>query len=374
VGLAWPLMVWLTPSADRPWISGTSDNSIWSLIFGYNGLGRLTGQQGAPGGGGFGGGGGGGGPFGGSTGALRLLNEALGGQAGWLLGFALVAGVGLVVLTRLRRDDARTGWLIAVGGAWLTIAVAFSKATGIFHPYYVSELAPFTAALVGGGIATIMRGDLPARVIGPAAIVGGIVTELIVLGKNPGQLGWVPAVLIVLGGMAAVAIAMGPSLTREARWVAVATAMGVLLLAPGAWAFETLGHATSGTFPAGGPASASFGGGGGGPGGRGFAGPVFLRGAGPGLACVVAHFERLSPAPEIYGALAAHVRAGGEIVPVPFPEHGVEALARLVAWKAELLASAEPVAPLYRLHVLEAATLEVTSHRPLYDPECAACR
>ncbi|HEX3279083.1 MAG TPA: glycosyltransferase family 39 protein, partial [Thermoleophilaceae bacterium] len=273
VGLAWPLMVWLTPSADRPWISGTSDNSIWSLIFGYNGLGRLTGQQGAPGGGGgFGGGGGGGGPFGGSTGALRLLNEALGGQAGWLLGFALVAGVGLVVLTRLRRDDARTGWLIAVGGAWLTIAVAFSRATGIFHPYYVSELAPFTAALVGGGIATIMRGDLPARVIGPAAIVGGIVTELIVLGKNPGQLGWVPAVLIVVGGMAAVAIAMGPSLAREARWVAVATAMGVLLLAPGAWAFQTLGHATSGTFPAGGPASASFGGGGAGPGGRGFAG------------------------------------------------------------------------------------------------------
>ena len=111
-----------------------------------------------------------------------------------------------------------------------------------------------------------------------------------------------------------------------------------------------------------------------GPGGRGFAGPVFVRGAGPCLACVVAQFERLSPAPEIYGALAAHARAGGEILPVPFPEHGVELLARLVAWKAELLALVEPVAPLYRLHVVEALTLEVTSHRPLYDPECRACR
>jgi hypothetical protein len=40
-------------------------------------------------------------------------------------------------------------------------------------------------------------------------------------------------------------------------------------MAPGAWAFQTLGHATSGTFPAGGPASAGFGGPGG---GRGFAG------------------------------------------------------------------------------------------------------
>jgi 4-amino-4-deoxy-L-arabinose transferase-like glycosyltransferase len=278
VGLAWPVLVWLTPASNRPWISGTADNSIWSLIFGYNGLGRLTGQQGAPGGGGGlgGGGGGGGGPFGGSTGALRLLNEALGGQAGWLLGFALVAGIGLAVLTRLRRTDARTGWLIAVGGAWLTIAVAFSKATGIFHPYYVSELAPFTAALVGAGIAVLLRGGVPARVIGPAAIVGGIVTELIVLGKNPGQLTWVPLLLIVVGGVAAVAIAMGPALAREARWLAVAAAMGVLLLAPGAWAFDTLGHATSGTFPAGGPASASFGGGGG-PGGR-----AFARGAGGG--------------------------------------------------------------------------------------------
>ena len=48
VGGAWPLLVALTPAADGPWISGTSDNSIWSLIFGYNGLGRLDGQAGGP--------------------------------------------------------------------------------------------------------------------------------------------------------------------------------------------------------------------------------------------------------------------------------------------------------------------------------------
>ena len=50
VGLAWPVLVWLTPAADRPWISGTSDNSIWSLILNYNGTGRLDGQAGGPGG------------------------------------------------------------------------------------------------------------------------------------------------------------------------------------------------------------------------------------------------------------------------------------------------------------------------------------
>ena len=98
VGGAWPLLVALTPAADRPWISGTADNSIWSLILGYNGLGRLFGQAGGPGGAaggpGGGGGGGGGGFFGGDPAPLRLLNASLGGQGGWLLGFAVVAGVG----------------------------------------------------------------------------------------------------------------------------------------------------------------------------------------------------------------------------------------------------------------------------------------
>src|SRR5579859_6402520 len=68
VGLAWPVLVTLTPAADRPWISGTSDNSIWSLIFGYNGLGRVAGQAGGPQA--FGGGGGGGGVAGGVGGSL----------------------------------------------------------------------------------------------------------------------------------------------------------------------------------------------------------------------------------------------------------------------------------------------------------------
>ena len=99
--------------------------------------------------------------FGGEPGLLRLLNESLGGQGGWLLGFALVGGLGLLAVTRLRRTDPRTGWLIAVGGAFLTIAVAFSRAEGIFHPYYVSQLAPFTAVLVGATVGVML--DARAR-------------------------------------------------------------------------------------------------------------------------------------------------------------------------------------------------------------------
>jgi hypothetical protein len=42
----------------------------------------------------------------------------------------------------------------------------------------------------------------------------------------------------------------------------LAAVMAVLLIAPASWSVQTLGHATSGTFPAGGPAATAFAGGG----------------------------------------------------------------------------------------------------------------
>jgi 4-amino-4-deoxy-L-arabinose transferase-like glycosyltransferase len=270
VGLAWPVLVTLTPAADRPWISGTTDNSIWSLIFNYNGVGRVTGQTGAPGAG-FGGGGGGG-AFGGATGVFRLLQSGLGDQAGWLLGFALVAGIAVLVASRLRRTNPRTGWLIAVGGAFLVSAVVFSYASGIFHPYYVSFLAPFTAMLIGAGVGEAMDGGRIARIAAPAAIVAGAITELVVLGTISGQLAWAKPLVIVVGGLSALLLAV--RLSARLRASVLAVALAVLLAAPATWAAETIGHATAATFPAGGPASAQggFGGPGGGRGGFGGAG------------------------------------------------------------------------------------------------------
>jgi 4-amino-4-deoxy-L-arabinose transferase-like glycosyltransferase len=294
VGLAWPMLMWLTPASSRPWISGTSDNSIWSLILNYNGVGRLDGQAGGPGGaaGGPGGGGGGmGSVFGGDTGITRLVDASLGGQAGWLLGMALAGGLALAVLTRLRRTDARTGWIIAAGGAFLTTAVAFSYAKGIFHPYYVSMLAPFTAVLVGATAGTVLKRGLAARIIAPVAIVGGLVTEVMVIHRGAADVeGLVPLVIVAGLGGAAVLAAQVPA---KVRGVALAVACGALLIAPASWATQTLGHATSGTFPAGGPASQGMGGGGpggmrGGPGGGmgapgagGFGGPGGANGGAP---------------------------------------------------------------------------------------------
>jgi hypothetical protein len=265
VGGAWPLLMALTPAADRPWISGTNDNSILSLIVNYNGVGRLDGQAGGPQAfGGGGGGGPGGGLFGGSAGPLRLLNESFGGQAGWLLGLALVGAIAVLVASRLRRSDARSGWLIATGGAFLTIVVALSTAKGIVHPYYIAQLAPFTAALVGAGAAQLLKGDRIARVLAPLAVAPGVAGELVVLDNNPGQLTWLVPMLVGVGLFTAALLAVtGRGRLRAA---VLAAAFGALLLAPASWAVDTLGHPTNGTFPAGGPSSSGFGQG---PGGRG---------------------------------------------------------------------------------------------------------
>ena len=96
---AWIAAVDLTPASQRPYVGSTSDNSELSLAFDYNGLGRVDGQTG-----GTSFGGGLGGAFSGTPGWLRLINDALGDQGGWLLPLAILGGISaLVAAIRLRR-------------------------------------------------------------------------------------------------------------------------------------------------------------------------------------------------------------------------------------------------------------------------------
>lgn len=107
-----------------------------------------------------------------------------------------------------------------------------------------------------------------------------------------------------------------------------------------------------------------------GPLARGYVSPIFLPGAGPCLACLVASFRRLSPAPELYDALALH---GESLVRAVFPGRAQDILVELALWKTELLGEPAPRPALYALHVLELASLEVSSHRVPIDVECVAC-
>jgi bacteriocin biosynthesis cyclodehydratase domain-containing protein len=110
-----------------------------------------------------------------------------------------------------------------------------------------------------------------------------------------------------------------------------------------------------------------------GPLARAFVSPVFWSDSGPCLECLVRHFQRLSPFPELYDSLIAHSQNNRPISPARFPAAGTEILKHLVLWKTDLLADPSPPAALYRLHVLEANTLEISSHRVFLDPECPGC-
>ncbi|GMA51195.1 hypothetical protein GCM10025857_25520 [Alicyclobacillus contaminans] len=46
VSFSWPMAVDMTPAADRPYVGSSQTNSEMELIFGYNGLSRLTGNMG----------------------------------------------------------------------------------------------------------------------------------------------------------------------------------------------------------------------------------------------------------------------------------------------------------------------------------------
>ncbi|GGK78476.1 glycosyl transferase [Planomonospora parontospora subsp. parontospora] len=261
----WMLVVDLWPAGSRPYVGGSTDNSVRDLVIGYNGLGRIFGGSGR--------GSGGGGGFGGEPGAGRLFNEVLAGQISWLLPFAVLAlACGLVLATRRSLTGARAALLL--WGGWLVVHYAvFSFSSGTFHPYYTTAMAPAVAALTGIGGVLMWQAHRDSPAWAWALPLGVAVTgawSFTVLRRSPD---FVPWLAWAVAGMSAVA-ALGLVAARlgrrsRLRIAAVALLVGVIggLAGPAAYALTPLGAAVNGTNPTAGPA------GGGGPGGlRGFDG------------------------------------------------------------------------------------------------------
>ncbi|MEY2570641.1 MAG: hypothetical protein QOE63_991, partial [Acidimicrobiaceae bacterium] len=136
--LWWVVAVQLVPAADRPYIGGSQDNSLWNLIFGYNGFGRLTGNES-----GSVGGGAQGASRWGPTGLTRLFNAEMGGQIAWLLPAALLLLVALLAMSWSTSRTNRVRAAMILWGGWLVVTgLAFSLGQGIIHPYYNVALAP----------------------------------------------------------------------------------------------------------------------------------------------------------------------------------------------------------------------------------------
>src|SRR6266536_791283 len=253
----WAALVELWPAGSRPYIGGSTGNSILELTFGYNGLGRLEGtsNNGNVGGGG-------GGFSSGQTGFTRLFGSEMGSQISWLLPAALVAIAALAWLTARRpRTDALRASLIVWGGWLLVTGVVLSYASGIIHPYYTVALAPAIAALVGLGVATLWRSrDVEAaRWVLAALVVAGSWWTFELLGRAD----WAPWLrwVVLLFGAAAVAAVL---IARSTLLVS-ATVAATLLASPTAYSLQTASTAHTGALPVAGPSAS--GGFGGGPGG-----------------------------------------------------------------------------------------------------------
>ncbi len=260
----WVAIVELVPAADRPFVGGSTTNSILELTFGYNGFSRLTGGNGGAGGGG----GGGGAMFGGAAGISRLFGDSMGTQISWLLPAALVSIVaGLWLTRRLPRTD-RTRAAIVLWGGWLVVTgLVFSFMDGIVHPYYTVALAPAIAALVaiGGRALWLARDTLLARIALAATIAGTAAWAYVLLDRTPS---WHPALrvaIVIAAVLAAGLVLLLPLIARRRPLVAalVVAAAIAMLAAPTAFALETASTPHTGSIPTAGPTTAGSGLGGG---------------------------------------------------------------------------------------------------------------
>ena len=263
-------------------------------------------------GGGFGGGGGNGGPGGlfdnGPVGPLRLLDTQLGGQAGWLLPFAVIALAAVGIRRPWWPLDTRKRSVL-LWGAWLLTAGGFFSVAGFFHSYYLVTVAPPIAALAGIGLVALWQDYLQHRRVVdwrgwllPAALLVTALAQAAMLSNYPDWSRWMSPVIV--GLTLAAVLVLGAGRLRPWRrlglWVPIAAVVGAvaLLLAPAVWAAETVNNG-SGGLPAGGPGA---------QGGNGFGRPagVFGNPNAFGEAPAAPHRASFQAVARLEGSRAAH--------------------------------------------------------------------
>ncbi|WEV72280.1 glycosyltransferase family 39 protein [Bifidobacterium sp. ESL0790] len=327
----WVLLTVIVPSGSRPYIGGSQNDSFLELTFGYNGFGRLTGNEtgsvvpggggggkaskalgnaysamtggmaGGPGGGQTGGGQGGG--MWGQTGITRLFDGVYGTQIAWLAPIAFAGVViGLAVSLRVRRTDMRRAGVMVWGG-WLVVTwLTFSFMGGIFHQYYTVALAPAVAVMVAVAVRTLWehRRMLWSRVVATLLVLGNTLWAAELLSRST-WLPWLRVAVLVVGGFATIALLItviaalpirslramrsgnGGKAVRNIGLVGIVLATVALYAGPVAWTGYTVATGHHGSIVTAGPeVTGSMGGGpGGGHGGQGSPGGAAGMG-GPG--------------------------------------------------------------------------------------------
>jgi len=211
ISLSWMTAVSIVPAADRPYVDGSCDNSLYSQVFEYNGLERLEGNllsqpgcfktspyvvalyrtsaaQGI------------------NTGSIgpawdRLLKGVFGHDDAWLLFPAAVSAVGLALRRRRkpRTDPVRAALLL--WSAWFLIDFAFFSAGTFINSYYVAALIPAVAALCGMGAvgAWRHRSAGTVRIVLAATTVGSVATTVALIPDYVGLRNWIIGSTVVVG-------------------------------------------------------------------------------------------------------------------------------------------------------------------------------
>ncbi len=224
----WVAVVQLWPAGSRPYIGGSTNNTVLDLAWGYNGVNRIVGggntvSHGRPSG------------WATHAGVLRIFSAEMGYEASWLLPAAVVAivtGVCLALRRRLTRFEAAgfTMW-----GVWLVVCtLVFSYMTGMVHPYYTIALAPAAGALIG--MAAVRSRSAAIVMVLAAAAWAVVLLHRARLG--PASTDW------FIAGAAAAAVLLLVALTRWPRLTPVALAASLLAGLTGSAMFSVATAAT----------------------------------------------------------------------------------------------------------------------------------
>lgn len=293
VSLSWAAAVELTPADQRPYVGSSGDNSVFSLIVGYNGLQRLMGAnqgggppggaappaagnwpapgggrpigpggnrpvprppagnlppQGLPGRGVAPGRGGGGFPGTGRPGVLRLFTPPLSKEVSWLLPFGLFT-IGLLAFRqRLRWPLAPKHQAAVLWGGWLLTGGVFFSVAGFFHEYYLAMLGAPLAALVGIGAVELWRlgkrRPWPAVGLALLAVGATLALQLRTATTYVGWAGWLVVPLVLLGSGAAL-LSLSVRGRRLAAQAGTACVVAAMLVIPGVWSVLTMLNSSS---------------------------------------------------------------------------------------------------------------------------------
>jgi 4-amino-4-deoxy-L-arabinose transferase-like glycosyltransferase len=252
VAFAWIVPVALTPASQRPYPIGSTNGSIWNLVFVFNGVGRLNAR-----------------PAGtpdtlppgakvpaalakqqlaraktrnSAAGAARLLGPRFAPRIGsellpaMLLGAlgALAAAAEIARRRTAAERGARLQAALALAiGAWLAAGFVVFSFAGAFHPRYLEAISPAVAAALGIGLWSLALGGRIRALLLTAAVASAALylTRMGVQATNARRLA---PPLAVLAALAVTAIAFVRPRASAARSVAATVALAALLAVPAA--------------------------------------------------------------------------------------------------------------------------------------------